>query len=923
MNKLIPLLAATAVAGGCAVPTVPATAPAAGTAAAAPAAGASAPRPAAAPVPGQPQPFATVVTGARRVDGPVTVWVKDDKAWFELQPADFGRPLFFGPKVSQGIGEQRLFGGVMQSGPQGLARQHIVEFRRVHNQVQLLARNNAFTAPAGSAGDRAVRTGFSPSLLGSAPVASQPHPDRKSVLVEANPLLLSDLLAVGLQLQRTYRQNYALDRANSAITQVRGKAGEVVFSVQAHYATATLAQAQPGAAAPAGPAPTLPRTVPDARSLFFGFHYALAALPAQPMQPRLADPRVGYFTSSVSDFGDDLQRQPLQRFVNRWRLEKKDPAAALSDPVRPITFWLDRSIPQKYRDAVVRGVLAWNTAFEKIGFSNAVVARVQPDDADFDTLDVGAASIRWLASAQPAFGGYGPRQVDTRSGEILDADIALEGLNWRNLRATRNQILGVRPNASDASTGVDWPALMQLGADARAPGDFAARPAAMDLFRCDMAEHMAEQLAYGLDVLEARGELDPGSPDAEGFVMDALTKTTMHEVGHALGLRHNFRSSRAFTLAQLADPEFVRANGLAGSVMEYPPVHLAAPGAKAVPAFPTVLGPYDQWAIEYGYKPLPPAQEAAELQRIAARNAEPQLAYGTDEDAGLGLDPDTLTFDLGPDPVAFAALRLDIARDLLQRQATRELPTNADYSVLRRSVGYALRDMATAAGVLARQIGGVRTLRDFPGSGRDPLQPVEAAVQRNALDLLARHYLAADAVQLPAQLQRRLAPDFMDRTDALFAGDPGAGTDFSPGTALLEMQRTLLNQLLSDGVAQRILDSAGKALRPDEVFALSELYDRLGRDIWSELDAKAGDVPGPRRELQREHASRLAAQLLRPGTQGRADARSLLRQQAQSLLPRLDAAQRRPGLSAEARAHLADVAEQLRQALQARMNRPA
>jgi len=175
---------------------------------------------------------------------------------------------------------------------------------------------------------------------------------------------------------------------------------------------------------------------------------------------------------------------------------------------------------------------------------------------------------------------------------------------------------------------------------------------------------------------------------------------------------------------------------------------------------------------------------------------------------------------------------------------------------------------------------------------------------------------------LPPALQRRLAPDYQERTDAVFGGQTNLATDFSLGSELLGMQRALLSQLMSDGVAQRILDSEGKS-EPGEAFRLSELYDRLGRDVWSELEAKGGDIPTPRRELQREHASRLAAVLLRPTGHGRADARSLLRLQAQGLLARIDAAQRRPGLSTEARAHLADVAELLRQGLTARMSRPA
>ena len=906
--------------GGC---TTTLTAPAVTATATPPAAAASAAtRPTPPVAAAQPQPFATVIKDARRIDGLITVWQKDEKFWFELRPEDFDKPYFFGPKIAQGIGEARLFGGSMVSRWGTFGRQQLVSFRRLHNQVQLLARNTAFDAPAGTPEGRAVRAAFSPSLLGSASVASQPHPERKSVLVEANPILLADLLGLGIQLQRSYRQNYALDRGNSAITRVRGKPGELVFEVQAHYATAGLALVPPGSTAPPAAQPTQPKSLPDARSLFFGLHYAFAALPDTPMQPRRADARVGYFTSNVASFADDLARTPQQRFVNRWRLEKKDPSAALSEPVKPITFWLDRTVPLKYRDAISRGVLGWNAAFEKIGFKNAVVVRIQPDDADFDTLYVGVASIRWMTNSSPSFGAIGPSQVDPRSGEILDADIGFESLSSRNIRAARSQVLTGRP-------ALDWPALMQLP-DARPGegGDFAQRPSLpASSLQCDHAYFAAEQLSYALDVLEARGEIDPDSPEAEQWVLDYLTNTTLHEVGHTLGLRHNFRSSRIYTRAQLNDPDFVREHGLAGSVMEYAPINLAAPGEKPLPAFQKQLGPYDFWAIEYAYKPMPPgstpAQEEAELQRMAARSAEPQLAYGTDEDNSLGIDPESLTFDLGDDPIGYARQRLAIARELIQRQSTREIRAGDDYSVLRRSVSYAIREMGRSGGVLARQIGGVRTLRDHPGSGRDPLQPVDAATQRAALETLSGQFMAADAVVVPAALQRRLAPDYGERGDALFAGDAGVTTDYAPASVLLDLQRSLLNQLLSDGVAQRILDSEGKAAKADQAFHLSELYERLGRDLWSELDARSGDIAAPRRDLQREHATRLALVLLRPSGQGRADARSLLRGQAQNLLTRIDVAQRRAGLSAEARAHLADVGDQLRQALQARINRPA
>jgi len=474
----------------------------------------------------------------------------------------------------------------------------------------------------------------------------------------------------------------------------------------------------------------------------------------------------------------------------------------LSEPVKPITFWLDKTIPLKYRDAISRGVLEWNKAFEKIGLKDALVVKVQPDDADFDTLDVGAASVRWMTNARPSFAAIGPSQVDPRSGEILDADIAVESLTSRSLRALRAQILGGR-------AAVDWPALMQ-SPDADPQGPSASEQRLAELMRarrggdvCQHAEFAAEQLSYALDVLEARGDLDPAGPEAQQFVLDYLTDMTMHEVGHTLGLRHNFRSSRVYTDSQLSDRDFTARNGLAGSVMEYAPINLPRPGEAGGAPFQTALGPYDYWAIEYGYKPIAATDEAAELQRIAARGAEPQLAYGTDEDNFLGIDPESLQFDLGDDVIAFAKKRIEIARDLLARQEARVLSPDSDYSVLRRSVSYAVRDAARAVGLLARQIGGVRTLRDHPGSGRDPLVPVAAAVQRDALDTLGARRaqrrqpatVAGASAQACARLQRTRR--------ALFSGEGSVATDYSIVGTVVDMQRALLAQLMSDGVASR------------------------------------------------------------------------------------------------------------------------
>ena len=919
---------ATTAGGPGAVAPAPASATAAAPIAATPlpaARAASAPSPAASapvgpPAPGQPPPFATVIKDAKKTDGLFGLWQKDEKVWLELKPDDFNKPLFFSPKLARGIGEGYVFGGSMLVAGSRVD-ERIVEFRRVHNTVQLVAVNTDFIArDPKSPQARAVAASFSPSVLSSAPVVSQPHPEHKTVLVDAGPLFLNDMLGLGTALQRAYRQAYALESRNTAFTSLRGGPDQVVLNVDAHFYSAIIALPQPGAP-PGTPVPTTPRSLPDPRSMVLGLYYSISRLPAVPMTPRVADARIGYFTTNLQDFSDDIARTPRQRFVQRWRLEKKDVAAALSEPVKPITFWLDNTIPLKYRDAVTRGVLEWNKAFEKIGFKEALVVKVQPDNADFDTLDVNTASIRWMTNAEPAFGAIGPSHVDPRSGEILDADIGIESLSSRAIRAVRSQVLSGR-------AAFDWPALLQAH-DAEAPGGEPRPGEAMHGRHggafCQYADMAAEQLGYALEVLDTRGDLDPAGPEAQQWVIDYLVDLTMHEVGHTLGLRHNFRSSRIYTDKQLSDRAFTATNGLAGSVMEYSAINLPRPGEPGGAPFQAVLGPYDYWAVEYAYKPIATADEAAELQRIAGRSGEPLLAYGTDEDNFLGIDPESLHFDLGDDPVAFAKKRIEIARDLIRRQETRVLKPEADYAVLRRSVSYAVRDAGRAVGVLVRQIGGVRTLRDHPGSGRDPLVPVPAAVQREALDVLARGVLAADSLRLSPSLQRKLAPDFSERSDALFAGAGPVGTDYSLVTIVVDLQRALLAQLMSDGVATRLLDSQGKvdALasgKAGDAFRLSELYSRLTREIWSELGS-GGDIPVARRELQRDHAGRLAGLLLRPAGTGRADTKSLVRAEVQGLLLRLNAATRRSGLGAEARAHLADSAETLTQALAARLQR--
>ena len=856
-------------------------------AAAAPAATAPGPTPpAAASVTPSPKPFAEVVKDAHEKPGLFHVWQKDDKVWLEIAPNQFDVPYFFSVNLSRGLGEKFFFGGLM--GPS-----HIVYFHRLGpNQVQLLARNTDYFAQPNTPQALAVSEAFSDSLLAAAPIVSQPHPERKSVLIEINVLLFADIPGANGQLERTYRQSYSFDARNSAITKTWATPDLVAIDVNAHYALQRVAQP------PVTPGPVpftpLPATVPDIRSLFLGFYYNFAKLPDEPMRPRIADDRIGYFMTTRYDYSNDSKLTPRVNYIHRWRLEKKDPAAALSEPKQPIVFWLDRNIPEKYRPAIIAGVLEWNKAFEKIGFKDAIQAKIQPDDADFDTLDARHASIRWMTSARPLFGGIGPSQVDPRSGEIIDADIGIDPARLRNRRSLRVEQI---PDPSK------FPEFLEHAEQL-----------------CQQQEYAAQEMNFALDLLEARGEIDPDGPEAEAFVLADVKDVVMHEVGHTLGLRHNFRASMIYSQAQLNDPKFTSEHGIAGSVMEYNAVNIALPGERQGAYGMTTLGPYDYWAIEYGYAEIPPDQEAAQLQQIASRNAEPQLAYATDEDAAFAIDPEANMSDLGNDPLDFARRRLILARELWDRWQSLDLKPGESYVILRRTVTRGLLVVGQSSTTVSKYIGGVSTMRDHAGSVRAPLTPVTAAKQREALKIIESGLFSADSFRFKPEFMRRLQVDYLDRDDIYDFGLATPGVDYSLNEQVLSIQRTVLDHLMSDIVAQRILDSEVKLDEPKTGFHLSELYDSLHHSIWSEL--RSGQEISPlRRNLQREHLARIANPLVRPSPSMPPDARALLRQDALALRDELRVAATKNVWSKETKAHIAEALATLDEALKAPLQR--
>ncbi len=833
-----------------------------------------------------PKPFAEVIKDAKEMPGLFPAWQKDEKVWIEIAPEQFGVPYLFTSNLSRGVGEQGVYGGMMLG-------DQIVEWKRIGNAVQLIAKNYAFTGGTNAPIAQGVKEGFTDSLLGATTVASQPHPERKTVLIDANALLLTDIPVGERFTTGIHMRSYTFDAKNSSFEAVRNSAEQSSFVVSAHYQNprATLPPAPTPTPPPPSPFPPF-TTLPDGRSLFLGYTYNFAKLP-EPMAARRADPRVGHFESQVWDFSSDSRFTAKTHYVNRWRLEKKDAAAALSEPKEPIVYWMDRNVPERYRAAVRDGILEWNKAFEKIGFKDAIVVKQQDQEGTIDTFDARHSTVRWFVSADAGF-AIGPSAIDLRTGEILNAQIAIPE-DWS--RSGRTIISAQVPSAYPAS-------------------DAARESLDLDGRFCTFASDALAETEFGLDVLIARGEIEPGSPEADAFVNASLKAVVMHEVGHTLGLRHNFRASTVYPLAKISDPVWSREQGISGSVMDYTPINIAVKGEAQGAYFEPTIGPYDYWAIEYAYRPLPKETEADELAKIAARGAsDPLLAFSSDEEAIAGLDPDASRFDLGTDPILYLQKRLVISQELWQRLQSRQLKPGESYDVLRRTFEAGFRQYARSAALTAKYVGGVHYVRDFAGTANLPLTPVPPAKQRDALNLVATQIFSADSFRFKPEFLRSMGIDYLDiglagRETARF------NPDFSLRKRVLGLQVGVLNTLLSDTVLARLQDSEIKVSQADQALTLPELFAALRGSIWSELKS-SGSIPGPRRDLQREHLRRIATALTRPSSTTPSDATALFREEAKSLSAQIKAASRTGNRDAVTRAHLIESAGTLDEALKA------
>jgi hypothetical protein len=550
------------------------------------------------------------------------------------------------------------------------------------------------------------------------------------------------------------------------------------------------------------------KDVTDPRAVTVRIQHSIIAMPKNDFVPRRDDPRVGYFGQQV-DVMTSPEATNYQDVINRWHLVKKDPAAALSEPVEPITWWVENTTPVEFRDIIVAAGLKWNEAFEKAGFKNAVVMKIQPDDADWDAGDIRYNVLRWTSSPYPPFGGYGPSFVNPRTGQILGADIMLEYVfvsNRLKQSALYNNAGLVNLNEVDENTG-----------DHLTPHDHSA---------CRAGAFLQHNYLLGMQLLETTGA---SAERKQRYLEESLYYLVMHEMGHTLGLNHNMKASQLHLPKDLHNMDITGSVGLVGSVMDYPAVNLSLDPEKQGHYFTTKPGPYDFWAIEYGYSPAAAGADAEELRlrSILARSTEPELTFGNDADdmraPGKAIDPRVNVNDLSGDAIANSVERFQLVNKMYGDLLDKYSKDGQSYQELLQAYSILGGEMMNSANTISRYIGGVYVDRAMVGQagGTQPFTPVSRADQQRAMQALSTYVFAPNAFDAAAPLYNYL--QIQRRGFGFFAQTE----DPKIHQRAMMVQGMVLAHVLHPTTLQRVTDSRLYGNQYSTVDVFNELTDAV------------------------------------------------------------------------------------------------
>ena len=641
------------------------------------------------PVP-EPRPYDRVITkDARSDDGVFTVHRIGDRLFYEIPKPMLDKEFLWVSQIARttlGVG----WGGQA-------AGNRVVRWERRGNRVFL--RNVSFEVVADSAQPiaRAVKAANNDTILMAFNVETVGKDD--AAVIEVTRLFTSEVPEFSVRSRVRSRQ---FDANRSFVE----RAASFPENIEVE-ATHTFTSPPELTNQPQGP-PTPQQAANAVRpgSATVVMHYSMVRLPEQPMRPRLFDERVGYFSAAQMDYGRDEHRSPQRRFITRWRLDKKDPSAALSEPVKPIVYYVDPATPTKWVPYIKRGIESWQPAFEAAGFRNAIVARDAPSeqqDPDWSPEDARYSVIRWLPSTTE--NASGPHVRDPRTGEILEADIQFYH-NVMNLAR-------------------DW-YFVQVGP------------------------------------LDPRAAKLPLPDDLMGRLIEYVAA---HEVGHTLGFQHNMKASSMYPLDKVRDKDWVKKMGHTPTLMDYSRFNYVAQPEDGIPAADLVpkIGPYDLWATMWGYKPIPdartPDEEKKTLDEWARQqDTTPWLRFSTAD--ARGSDPGDLTEAVG-DADAVKATTLGVKN--LERVANMLMTATArpgeSFDDLEEIYGRMLGQWALEMNHVAAVVGGFESQQRHWGQDGVRFKPIVAGRQAEAVAFLNAHAFGTPAFVIKPEILRRIEPN--------------------------------------------------------------------------------------------------------------------------------------------------------------------
>ena len=641
-----------------------------------------------------------------------------------------------------------ILNGPSDAGPSGgdMGEAFILEFRKFKEDIGIYKKNTKFKYDDSNKISQSKLTNIIEAFLGRFSVVVN---EDSKYLINIDKMFLSEMLvAITPNIPKEYMEYYNLilgrpDKSKTFIDEVKNYEKNTSFKVRYGFFNP---KPKSGGSIDA---------ITDKRYTYVDSLHLFVEMPDDKFEPRVADQRIGYFSEKVTDLST-YDSNNARDLMNRWRLIKKDPDAELSEPEEPLVYWVENSTPEEIRPFVVKGIEAWNKAFEKAGFKNAIVAKIQPDDAEWDAGDVRYNVVRWASTPDPRYSGYGPSVANPRTGEIIAADIVQE-FNAIKRGYTYRKLWGYTP------------------------------------------------------------ENDP--------LEQWIVSLTMHEVGHTLGLRHNFKSSWIYDAKEVHDVSITGDNHI-GSVMDYDPINLAPEGLTQGNFFPTGPGSYDIWAIEFGYTP---SFTDEERENLLSKSTQPEYIFGTDGDAmsspGINIDPRNYRGDMSNDPITYTSDRI---KTLDAKIA--ELPDifliDGETSTEFRSVFYSLTsEKGRFLDGVSRLIGGVYSNRIVNDSNKDitPFEAVSYEDQKRAMNLIKEKLLSNDAFSFDENLLKYLQSE----KRAAYSSGRRVNEDPKLHDLVLSMQGRTLSHILHPVVMMRLVDSSqyGNTYMPDEV--LKDLFDGI------------------------------------------------------------------------------------------------